>query len=77
MLEISRSYQRLVQHEFIGGKKFESSTFFSAYKQSDIRESTSPEGLAKISDNLFALAKKEVDRAVDALEEEIKNAKPF
>lgn len=66
MLKISRSYSRKLNHELVGGNKYESSDFFSCWEK-EINEKLGYEVDYKaISKELYDNAKADVDLAVAA-----------
>jgi len=74
MKEITRSYQRKIQLENYGGKKYESVDIFAAYKQADIPDEE--KNLEKISEELYQFSKKDVERSIAQLENELRG-EPF
>lgn len=76
-MKISRSYSRKLNHELVGGNKYESSDFFSCWEK-EIPENI-PVDHKAISAELFANAKADVDLAVTAEIAKIKAVKdvPF
>lgn len=72
MKEITRSFTRKIQMEALGGNRFESVDIFASYKQTDIPEQTSKEDLEMISEALYLMSKRDVEKSIDNFANELK-----
>ena len=72
MKEIVRSFTRKIQLEHIGGNRFESVDIFASFKQSDIPDSTTNNELETISEALYLMAKRDVEKCIDNYAKQLK-----